>query len=82
MDPLDIELRSASANTIRSRLSDASTYVLGGDGVVVPDAGAAGPGQLRLITEGQQLYVAPGGAVPIMVNGPGSRSAAPSTRSG
>jgi len=42
MDPIDIELRSASANTIRSRLSDASTYVLGGDGVVVPDAGTAG----------------------------------------
>ncbi len=69
MDPIDIELRSASANTIRSRLSDASTYVLGGDGVVVPDAGTAGCGQLRLVTENKQLYVAPGGDMPVMVNG-------------
>lgn len=68
-ESLDVELRSSGATTIRSKLSDASTYILGHDGVVVPDRGTRPGGQLRFITENQQIYVAPGGPQQIMVNG-------------
>jgi hypothetical protein len=69
MESLDVELRSSGATTIRSKLSDASTYILGHDGVVVPDRGTRPGGQLRFITENHQIYVAPSGPQQIMVNG-------------
>jgi hypothetical protein len=69
MDALDVELRSSTATTIRTKLTDSSTYVLGNDGVVVPEHTGTDSGQLRLVTENHQLFVAPSGSVSILVNG-------------
>ena len=57
IDPLTLELRSAEAPTSKSTLADASTYVLGYDRVFEVEEGATKHGQLRLITQHQQLYV-------------------------
>ncbi len=68
MDPITLEFVSAEAPPIKSTLADAGTYVLGFDGIFEP-VGAEIAGQLRLITQLPQLWVAPMPGTPLMVNG-------------
>ena len=69
MEPLTVELRSSVVDTITSKLTDSESYVLGDDGLVVPEKRAGRSSRLRLTRENNLLFVAPGADGTVLVNG-------------
>ena len=69
MERLNIELRSSDAPTIASTLADASTYVVGSNGVRETADTAGADDTLRLTTRQQQLFVEPTTNATLFVNG-------------
>ena len=69
MEPLTVELRSSVVDAITSQLTDSECYVLGADGLVVPEKRAGRSSRLRLTRENHRLFVAPGADGTVLVNG-------------